>query len=95
MEAENKKERTGERRKYNELVNRLVAFVKKRDPRVDAYRQEVCFSFFFFRVFLAFFCVCVCVRFSEAVFVSAELICFFKTQIAFLQFSHVDTCEVL
>eukprot|EP01083_Nonionella_stella_P187446 688803_1 len=40
IEAENKKTRSKARRKYNELVAKLVLFVKKRDPRVAEQRMK-------------------------------------------------------
>ncbi|XP_057674997.1 dnaJ homolog subfamily C member 21 [Corythoichthys intestinalis] len=41
MEKENKKTRDKARKERNELVRQLVAFVRKRDRRVQAHRKEV------------------------------------------------------
>ncbi|XP_023684412.2 dnaJ homolog subfamily C member 21 [Paramormyrops kingsleyae] len=41
MEKENKKTREKARKKYNELVRELVAFVRKRDKRVQAHKKLV------------------------------------------------------
>lgn len=38
MEDENKKARKAKRRKFNETLRELVAFVKKRDKRVAAHQ---------------------------------------------------------
>ncbi|KAG7751396.1 hypothetical protein KL912_000529 [Ogataea haglerorum] len=40
MEKENKKIRDSARKEYNEAVRRLIAFLKKRDPRVNATAQR-------------------------------------------------------
>uniref|UniRef100_F7AIP5 DnaJ homolog subfamily C member 21 n=1 Tax=Ciona intestinalis TaxID=7719 RepID=F7AIP5_CIOIN len=41
IEKENKKEREKEKRKRNDLIRDLVAFVRKRDPRVKIHREEL------------------------------------------------------
>lgn len=41
IEKENKKERDKHKRKRNELVRELVAYVRKRDPRVKAHKLEL------------------------------------------------------
>ena len=41
MEKENKKFRDVGKKEYNDLVRSLVAFVRKRDPRVKAYNQKL------------------------------------------------------
>merc|ERR1712142_454120 len=41
MEKENKKVKDVARKEYNELVRGLVAFVRKRDPRVKAHNQKL------------------------------------------------------
>lgn len=41
MEKENKKTREKSRKERNELVRQLVAFVRKRDRRVQAHRKLV------------------------------------------------------
>lgn len=41
MEKENKKTREKGRKERNELVRQLVAFVRKRDRRVQAHRKLV------------------------------------------------------
>lgn len=41
MEKENKKTREKARKERNELVRQLVAFVRKRDRRVQAHRKLV------------------------------------------------------
>lgn len=41
MEKENKKTREKYRKERNELVRQLVAFVRKRDRRVQAHRKLV------------------------------------------------------
>lgn len=41
MEKENKKTREKARKKHNELVRELVAFVRKRDKRVQAHKKLV------------------------------------------------------
>lgn len=41
MEKENKKTRDKARKERNELVRQLVAFVRKRDRRVQAHRKLV------------------------------------------------------
>ena len=41
MEKENNTERKAEKKKFNELVLSIVAFAKRRDPRVSAHRAQV------------------------------------------------------
>lgn len=41
IEKENKKERDKHKKKRNELVRELVAYVRKRDPRVKAHKAEL------------------------------------------------------
>lgn len=41
MEKENKKTRDKARKERNELARQLVAFIRKRDRRVQAHRKEV------------------------------------------------------
>lgn len=41
MEKENKKFRDAAKKEYNDLVRSLVAFVRKRDPRVKAFNQKL------------------------------------------------------
>ena len=41
MEKENKKFRDVGKKEYNDLVRSLVAFVRKRDPRVKAFNQRL------------------------------------------------------
>jgi hypothetical protein len=77
MEGENKKERDRARKERNEQVRELVAWVRKRDPRV-AERQrvqqkldEVSWTSFGELIWLGFgFCVCF------PIFVRANVCCF-------------------
>lgn len=41
MEKENKKKRDKARKERNELIRQLVAFIRKRDKRVQAHRKLV------------------------------------------------------
>ncbi|XP_078286586.1 dnaJ homolog subfamily C member 21-like [Rhinoraja longicauda] len=41
MEKENRRARERARRQYNQLVQQLAAFVRRRDPRVHAHRQHL------------------------------------------------------
>ena len=39
IENENKKERNKEKKEFNDLVNQLIEYVKKRDPRYQKFKM--------------------------------------------------------